>query len=863
MDDFNSYGAYNQSPPANVQEPGYGGRDDMGRNGNDAYRRRSPDRRGGVGRRRSRSPQIDRYQPDRSSREDLYGNRDRSSQRRRRSSPPAGGTIDRYVPGQDSQAPVIMANPLPNPMTLDFQVGFTWYSEWWRRDQSIKEEKERQKTGERRPAPIRGEREMKEEQQKEREKIQASYDTYKEKLQIKMAHTFVQQHKGEDWFRERYDRDRRAAFHAKLSEFRRGLYATWERDLEAGTFDEFTLEGIYKGDSNGVGGVVEKEEGETVAAAEVLGVGDLLPLRGGDIRDEVAMQPTLLVKTIAPTVNRDKMEEWCKEHLGEGQGGFKWLSLSDPNPQKRCHRMGWIILNTSKEQESKEEGGEAKGEEEAMAEDGVVADEDENDTRTTSEKALAEINGKTIHDEEHGDFTCHVGVHKPPEAPRKKALWDLFSAPERIERDLQLATRLVQSLDADINSGINGVEKVEQRVEYMRSKGWLQPPITTSSASKKAKKDPDDMDEGEDESMEEGEEGEEGEYDDEVDDEELLAKKKTLDLLVEYLRRVFNFCFFCVFESDSVHEMMRKCPGGHLRRPRASLTSAAKAAAQASATNEPFPLKKETQGPGDTEEGSPVDERKQSKSGGKNSQQLLRAFNWVRTYEDKLMQILEPENVDIRKIGGKPLEEGVEEELAKYVKQEDEAKFRCKLELVNSYVLDPAHIAPSKSDATSNGHFAVNNHTQTGTPRGFNLASMQQFGLPGGLPAGLPNPAVFQGMLGQHSAAIPGTWGPPGADFAGDDRHQGGAIRRQGNRFNNRANGPYDRQPRDARNARWNPVSGRLTPPRGTGGRGGGNRLREGEAATMGPREAVQGRSLKSYEDLDAVNGNANGELDY
>jgi hypothetical protein len=31
----------------------------------------------------------------------------------------------------------------------------------------------------------------------------------------------------------------------------------------------------------------------------------------------------------------------------------------------------------------------------------------------------------------------------------------------------------------------------------------------------------------------------------------------------------------------------------------------------------------------------------------------------------------------------------------------------------------------------------------------------------------------------------------------------------------------------------------------------------------VGPREAVQGRSLKSYEDLDAVAGGGNGELNY
>ena len=165
---------------------------------------------------------------------------------------------------------------------------------------------------------------------------------------------------------------------------------------------------------------------------------------------------------------------------------------------------------------------------------------------------------------------------------------------------------------------------------------------------------------------------------DEADDEELLTKKKKLDLLVEYLRRVYNFCFFCVFESDSVHELQRKCPGGHLRRPRASLTSAAKETARASASGEAFPLRKNSKDlknedgvkmdgieDGEMEPESPTEERKAPRPSVRNTQQLQRAYNWVKTFEEKVLQLLEPENVNIRKIGGVPVEEGLEEELNK------------------------------------------------------------------------------------------------------------------------------------------------------------------------------------------------------
>ncbi|KAF1959085.1 hypothetical protein CC80DRAFT_467390 [Byssothecium circinans] len=832
----------------------------------DSYRRRSPvagDRRNRQNRGRSRSPQnIDRYQPDRAR---DYEYRARDGPRRRSSPPPVQAGIDRYVPGQEFPQPII-TNPVANPMTLDYQVGFNFFAEWWRMDQRIKEEKERAKTGGRKPA-LKGEREVREERGKEREQIQAAYDDYKEKLQVQMAKTFVDKHKGEEWFKERYDPVYRQAFREKLKGYRYAIYQDWEQQLDDGYFDEFTLEGIYKNESNGAGGVVEKEEGETTAANEVLGVGDLLPCKGGELRDEAALQPTLLIKTIAPTVNRDKVEEFCKEHLGEGAGGFKWLSMSDPNPLKKCHRIGWVILHPSDEQPMViDDRGDSRDED---GEDGAV---DEKPAPTqgplgTAQKALEALNGKSVIDEQRGNFTCHVGVHEPPAAPRKKALWDLFSAPERIERDLYLAERLVNKLDHEAREGhedeygpIDGVAKIEQRVDDLRAKGWLQPPANAPSIVKKGR-DLEDLEEGEDETMEDEDEGA---LEDEVDDEELLAKKKKLDLLIEYLRRVYSFCFFCVFESDSVHELIRKCAGGHLRRPRASLTTAAKATARATANGEPFPYKKQDpSGDAEMEDDVAVEEKKTPKLSGKTQQQLQRAFNWVKTYEEKLLQLLEPENIDIKKLGGKPLHESIEDEMAKFVKQEDEAKWRCKvpectklfkgqhfwrkhvekrhgdwydrlqndLQLVNTYVMDPAHIAPSRSDANSNGHFPMGNHVAaTGTPRGFNLANL-----------GVGMGAMFNPALGN--------WDP---GFGHDDRHQGGPMRRGGHRFNNRAAGPYDRQNRDGRNRN----GGRLTPPpRRNGGRFGDG--------GPGPVQSTQGRSIKSYEDLDAVGGGGGGELNY
>lgn len=896
MDSYDSYG----SPPGR-SEPRYGRDDDFGR---DTYRRRSPGRsfgktdswvpdltfckamgdrraRAAPARDRSRSPMnIDRYQPGRP-RDDYYdASRDRPD--RRRAPSPQSANVDRYIPdqsppryipGQNSARPVLTTNVLPNPLTLEYQVGFNYFAEWWRLDQQIKEDKERAKNGGRRLSSNRTDREA------QRAQIQAAYDSYKAELQIKMARTFVQHHKDEEWFKERYVDEIRGPIRQRMMDFRRSAYDAWVRDMDSGVFDQFTLEGIYKTESDGAGGVIEKEEGEATAVGETLGVQDLVPIKGGDLRDETVFQPALLIKTLAPNVSREKIEEFCKEHLGEGDGGFKWLSLSDPNPAKKCHRIGWIMLNPGAEETTEIKWDDGRG---GDGEEGAV----ESGNKTSyADRALELINGKTIVDPARGDFTCHVGVHAPPSIARKKALWDLFSAPERVERDLQLARRIVDKFDGEM-----GVEdsflKIEYRVLELREQGLLQAPASTKTKKPRAFEEQDDVI-----PLDDGEASEDGAIDeeDDVDDDDLLFKKKELDLIVEYLRRVYNFCFFCVFESDSVHELVRKCPGGHLRRPRSGLSSQAKEVARASASGEPFPVKKkETTDEGEV--GSPANEKKTHRHGSKGEQQLQRAFNWVKTFEDKILQILEPENADLKKLGGKPVEEAVDDELKKFVKQEDESKFRCKVPecvklfkaehfwkkhvekrhaewlekmkldatLVNAYVLDPAHIAPSRSDATSNGHFPNGNNMPTGTPRGFNLNNMQMN--MNNFHPGLMQQVVSTGSFGNNMMG----------DLMGG--HQPGVMRRGGQRYNNnnRSAGPYERRGRGAggmNNGNGAGGMGRNGAPNGGNGTMGGavvgGRWDGAGGQAVGPREAVQGRSLKSYEDLDAVEGGAGGELNY
>lgn len=128
-------------------------------------------------------------------------------------------------------------------------------------------------------------------------------------------------------------------------------------------------------------------------------------------------------------------------------------------------------------------------------------------------------------------------------------------------------------------------------------------------------------------------------------------------------------------------------------------------------------------------------------------------------------------------------------------------------------------------------------------------------------------PNTMVGMPNVTAPFLPGTAGF--GDGLNGGSHTGGPIRRGGGRFGNRS-GPYDRNQRGNQRG-YNNVGGMI---RGNyapgmsaaliaqGGGGGGGKWGDGAGGgmnAMGPREAVQGRSIRSYEDLDAQPSNGTG----
>lgn len=116
---------------------------------------------------------------------------------------------------------------------------------------------------------------------------------------------------------------------------------------------------------------------------------------------------------------------------------------------------------------------------------------------------------------------------------------------------------------------------------------------------------------------------------------------------------------------------------------------------------------------------------------------------------------------------------------------------------------------------------------------------------------GMPGFPMAPGSFPPLFAGMPANgWNPVGDDRSGGPVRRGGMA---GGRGQFRP-GPYDR--RGGGGNRYEGGAGR--------NRIGGSRWGDGAGgAAGGPREAVQGRSLKSYEDLDHVSGSGGGELNY
>ncbi|CCX29655.1 Similar to Zinc finger protein C725.08; acc. no. O94326 [Pyronema omphalodes CBS 100304] len=656
--------------------------------------------------------------------------------------PGGPGTIDRYVPQGGPLAATIV---LLDPHKLDYSVTYTHFSEWYHHTNSKDREKD----------------------SITKDEVQAAYDKYKDELNARLAKLFVNAHKNDEWFKERYLPGERETTRTKIIDYRKGLFQKWKIQLQAGAFDDVDRE---------VPGI-KTEAGEDMVEEVNRGIDD-----GG-------LKPVLLIKTISPTVSRVQLEELAATNLQN----FHFVSLSDPNPLKKFHRIGFILLKPQDPSDPTSE------------------------PAPVDETTVELLNGKSIHDDQHGDFVCHVGIHNGPTNPKaKKLLNEYMSMPQNLRKEAELVEKCIKKLEMELAGDENSMSEYD---------GWemIKDKVEAWGAIKREKRE---------ESEEEGEEGTDSEV-------ELKILKKKIDIGVEYLRRTFNFCMYCVSSSDSIHELTRKCPGGHIRR----------------AT--PFPDFVADQ----------------------------RTINWTKNWQDKLELFVnppKPEHEDyaerLKKIGGRPVKDALEEETLKFVKQEEEGKYRCKVlgctklfkaeefwrkhldkkhtewlaqleqdaALVNAYVSDPTRVHPPKVEQNAQGNFQT-----PGMAGNRNPQQMMTMGFPTAMPMSAPFP--FAAAAFMHAAVgaphMNGNGMIPGAGpiRRGRGQSQGGPRdpRYGGSQPYARPDRAQRERERDRRDREMREAQSKKT----VGGTPNGGAPAGGPEAEL----AVMGRAVKSYKDLDAT----------
>ncbi|CAG8546017.1 4633_t:CDS:10 [Paraglomus occultum] len=231
------------------------------------------------------------------------------------------------------------------------------------------------------------------------EELHRKYSAYKEEFGFRQLRTFFETHKEEEWFLEKYEPKHLKPRIDEANELKKKLFEKFVEELDEGKFDDISND------------TVEPVEGK-------------IDESGSEQKNEQEEESNrLFIKSVPPTISRSKIVEMC-----ERVEGFKYLALSEPNPQKKFHRLGWIVFTEE----------------------------------TDMDEAFKQLNEQKI-----DDFIFYLARHKSHSGPvRNRVAPETATTPERLKKDLERVEELISKLDNDI--GIVGVkEKIKDRLERL------------------------------------------------------------------------------------------------------------------------------------------------------------------------------------------------------------------------------------------------------------------------------------------------------------------------------------------------------------------------------------------------------------
>ena len=180
-----------------------------------------------------------------------------------------------------------------DPYTLDHIVPFPYFCEWYKQTNS---------------------RTLSKNPDVNKEEMQDSFVKYREDLLARTAKAFVKEHSSEEWFKEKYDPVVGPATRQKLINYRKWLYEIFMADMDAGKFDELTLDGAagtislsislilarrYFAEKSGVPSSPPKKDDEEESSSGLA----KMPT------DPMSQRLTPCIKTISTTVSRSQLED--------------------------------------------------------------------------------------------------------------------------------------------------------------------------------------------------------------------------------------------------------------------------------------------------------------------------------------------------------------------------------------------------------------------------------------------------------------------------------------------------------------------------------------------------------------------------
>ncbi|TPX54086.1 hypothetical protein SeMB42_g00455 [Synchytrium endobioticum] len=363
--------------------------------------------------------------------------------------------------GYDSRGYNNSPSRVPDPHKLDYLVSFKHFSDY-----------ERDRGGRR----------------ADETEMRRRYDIYKEQYHRKATQKFYDQHKNEEWFYEKYNTALSGPFRQKVKDRKQEIYIKEDYHRP----DE-------KPDFGPDGDVAVKDATGTPATAAT----PTTAASSSTWPDVQVADPraglSVFIRSVPGNFKRAEIEDVLKTYPG-----FKCLELSDPNPQKRFSRFGWVVLK-----------------------DGF---DPEDAVKVLSNKKIVKLPTDVVENTEQTpdqpspitEFALQVNVsaahtNKPRIIPIET------NNLKRMEEDMKIAHDLAKEVDGEV--GWRPEEGEGAAIVVNRLSTVLGP--------------------------------ESSDADSEI---RLVRVKKDLDLHIEYLKRVHFYDFYSCIECDSPEDFLRRVP---------------------------------------------------------------------------------------------------------------------------------------------------------------------------------------------------------------------------------------------------------------------------------------------------------------